>query len=203
MINLIKKLKKSFQLLPRTRSALLSLSIILAAFLVSGGLLMYDYTASHGKAAEPQPTATATPEPWKTYTNEAFHFSIQYPADWKIGFRDSTQIHFFPPEAPDFNPDSDGQGPIVVFIYPKNSTGLAPKEYKQRLFLRVDGLEAVTYSDIPAGYENVQTHLITDTYINHPEAILGVTFFNEVSTPADDDLLIVYQAMLNTLKQAQ
>lgn len=161
---------------------------------------MYDYGTGYGQAASPRPTASATPEPWATYTNEAFDFSISYPSDWKLGFRDTTQIHFFPAQAPDFNPDSDGQGPIVIFIYPKNSTGIAPKEYKQRLFLRIDNLEAVTYSDIPAGHQDVQTHFITDTYINHPNAILGITFFNEVSTPDDDALLVVYQAMLNTVK---
>jgi len=59
-------------------------------------------------SAKPTPTAAGTPTAWKTFTNTAYGYSFQYPADWLLN---------------PYEPDSDASTSSYVSLYNVLPTG--------------------------------------------------------------------------------
>lgn len=138
-------------------------------------------------------------QPWKLSIHPDMGVSVKYPYDWKSVTREDYQIHFVPKES-DFNPETEGQGSIVIFFYPEENEELIPESYGKRVELEVAHLPAVRYESIP-GSIGGDSYKITDTLIKHPKGIIGITYFNNLNNSQDDADYVVYQAIIDSFRQ--
>ncbi len=166
----------------------------------------------------PEPTLTPTPEPaiiptptpnidisnWKTYRNEDYGYSVEYPSTWLIKTRENYQVHFLAPEGSRISGDSWlGEGNIFITMNElQNNQNLnPPSQYSLMSAIIIDGINAIRYDGVKGGQYLTNPsfiYTIVDLAKNNKE--LNLIFSDQISDRNDEKYIIIYNKMLSSFK---